>query len=144
MAPNDKRQVIAVSDSIALARAAADRIMARIGANNGRVMICLTGGSSPLQLYRLLATEAYRNKIPWDRVHWFIGDERFVAADDPLNNMTAARRAFLDSCAPAETIHPIPTDTADPDAAARHYATELGAFYGTDVLDPARPLSMSC
>jgi 6-phosphogluconolactonase len=140
MAPNDKRQVIAVSDSMALARAAADRIMARIGANSGRVMICLTGGSSPLQLYRLLATEAYRDKIPWDRVHWFIGDERFVAANDPLNNMSAARRAFLDRCAPAATIHPIPTDTADPDAAARRYATELGAFYGADVLDPARPL----
>jgi 6-phosphogluconolactonase len=140
MAPNDKRQVIAVSDSMALARAAADRIMARIGANSGRVIICLTGGSSPLQLYRLLATEAYRDKIPWDRVHWFIGDERFVAADDPLNNMGAARRAFLDQCAPAETIHPIPTDAADPDAAARRYANELVAFYGADVLDPARPL----
>ena len=140
MAPNDKHQVIAVSDSAALARTAADRIMARIGAKSGRVMICLTGGSSPLQLYRLLASEAYRDKIPWERVHWFIGDERFVAADDPLNNMGAARRAFLDRCAPAATIHPIPTDTADPDAAARRYVTELGAFYGADVLDPARPL----
>jgi 6-phosphogluconolactonase len=140
MAPNDKRQVIAVSDSMALAKAAADRIMARIGANSGRVMICLTGGSSPLQLYRLLATEAYRDKVPWDRVHWFIGDERFVAANDPLNNMSAARRAFLDRCAPAATIHPIPTDAADPDAAARRYANELSAFYGADVLDPTRPL----
>jgi 6-phosphogluconolactonase len=140
MAPNDKRQVIAVSDSMALAKAAADRIMARIGANSGRVMICLTGGSSPLQLYRLLATEAYRDEIPWDRVHWFIGDERFVAANDPLNNMSAARRAFLDRCAPAATIHPIPTDAADPDTAARRYANELSAFYGADVLDPTRPL----
>jgi 6-phosphogluconolactonase len=54
--------------------------------------------------------------------------------------MSAARRAFLDRCAPAATIHPIPTDAADPDAAARRYAIELSAFYGADVLDPTRPL----
>jgi 6-phosphogluconolactonase len=144
MVPNDKRQansqVIAISDSVALATAAADRIMARIGANSGRVMICLTGGSSPQQLYRLLATDAYRDQLPWDRVHWFIGDERFVAADDPLNNMGAARRAFLDRCAPAENIHPIPTNSADPGEAARRYERELQSFYGADELDPARPL----
>ena len=63
---------------------------------SGRIAICLTGGSSPKQLYQLLATEAYRSRIPWDRVHWFIGDERFVPAGDPLNNMAMARQAFLD------------------------------------------------
>ena len=80
----------------------------------GRVAICLTGGSSPKQLYQLLATDAYRSRIPWHRVHWFIGDERFVPADDPLNNMGVARATFLDRCAPAANIHPIPTSTADP------------------------------
>jgi 6-phosphogluconolactonase len=143
MAPNKRQinsQVIAVSDARALAKAAADRVIARIGVNSGRVAICLAGGSSPQQLYTLLATDAYRNQIPWDRVHWFIGDERFVGADNPLHNMAAARRAFLDRCAPAENIHPIPTDTTDPDAAARHYEGELQSFYGADVLDPTRPL----
>ena len=87
---------------------------ARIAAKSGRVAICLTGGSSPKQLYQLLATDAYRSQIPWERVHWFIGDERFVPADDPLNNMGMARTIFLDRCAPAANIHPIPTETADP------------------------------
>ena len=114
MAPSDNSRVICVSDANALAKAAADRILARIAANRGRLAVCLTGGSSPRQLYRLLATEAYRSRIPWDRVHWFIGDERFVPADDPLNNMGTARRIFLDSCAPASNIHPIPTGTVDP------------------------------
>jgi 6-phosphogluconolactonase len=102
--------------------------------------VCLTGGSSPRQLYRLLATEAYRSRIPWDRVHWFIGDERFVPADDPLNNMGTARRMFLDSHAPASNIHPIPTDTANPREAARRYESELQSFYGADRLDAVRPL----
>ncbi|MBA4038010.1 MAG: 6-phosphogluconolactonase, partial [Bradyrhizobium sp.] len=78
MASNDNRRVIAVADPSAMATTAADRLLARIGANSGRVAICLTGGSSPKQLYRLLASETFRDKIPWQRVHWFIGDERFV------------------------------------------------------------------
>ena len=140
MAASDHRHVIRVSDANALAKAAADRILARIAANRGRVAICLTGGSSPRQLYQLLATEAYRSRIPWDRVHWFIGDERFVPTDDPLNNMGSARRLFLDSHAPAFNIHPIPTDTANSQEAARRYENKLQSFYGADRLDATRAL----
>jgi 6-phosphogluconolactonase len=140
MAPNDNRHLVAVADAKALVRAAADRIMTRIAGNGDRVAICLTGGSSPKQLYQLLATEAYRSQIPWQRVHWFIGDERFVPSDDPLNNMGMARRTFLDLCAPAANVHPIPTDTADPEQAARLYERELQSFYGAHQLDSARPL----
>jgi 6-phosphogluconolactonase len=140
MTGSENRQVIAVSGPAALAKTAADRLLARIAANNGRVAICLTGGSSPQQLYRLLASDEYRSRIPWDRVHWFIGDERFVGADDALNNMGAARRLFLDRQAPAANVHPVATDTASPEEAARRYEGELKSFYGADDLDPARPL----
>jgi 6-phosphogluconolactonase len=140
MINNDNRHVITVSDPAALAKAAADRVIARIEQNPGRAAICLTGGSSPKQLYQLLAGEPYRNRIPWPRVHWFIGDERFVPAGDPLNNMAMARRAFLDACAPAANIHPIATDAASPDEAARRYESELRSFYGADRLDHTRPL----
>jgi 6-phosphogluconolactonase len=140
MAAGGKRKIIPVADPAALAKAAADRLLAKISANSGRIAVCLTGGSSPRQLYALLATEAYRSKIPWERVHWFIGDERFVPASDPLNNMAAARQIFLDQCAPAANIHPIPTDAADPNAGAERYAGELTSFYGADQLDQARPL----
>ena len=133
MAGNDNHQIfsrhiIAIADPVALATAAAERVLARIATNSGRVAICLTGGSSPKQLYQLLATENYRSRIPWERVHWFIGDERLVASGDPLHNMTMAREAFLDQCAPASNIHPIPTSTADPadpDRSAANYEAEL-------------------
>jgi 6-phosphogluconolactonase len=143
MTTNDNRQVISVADPAALATAAADRVVARMAANSGRVAICLTGGSSPRQLYQLLATDPYRSRIPWDRVHWFIGDERFVPANDPLNNMSMARKAFLDQCAPRSNVHPIPTDTAspdNPDTSAELYEGELKWFYGAGELDPSRPL----
>jgi 6-phosphogluconolactonase len=143
MAPGEPRKIIPVADPAALAKTAADRVIARVASNSGRVAICLTGGSSPKQLYQLLATEAYHSRIPWDRTHWFIGDERFVPASDPLNNMSMARRIFLDHLAPLSNIHPIPTDTAhpdDPDESAARYARELQLFYGAEELDPARPL----
>ena len=140
MARNDNRHVVTVADPAALAEAAAERVIARIEANPGRAAICLTGGSSPKALYQLLGSDAYRSRIPWDHVHWFIGDERFVPPADPLNNMAMARRTFLDACAPATNIHPIPTDAADPDRAARAYERELQSFYGAETLDSVRPL----
>jgi 6-phosphogluconolactonase len=140
MAAGEQRKVIIVADPAALAKSAADRVLARISANDSRVAICLTGGSSPKKLYQLLATETYRSRIPWDRVHWFIGDERFVAPTDQLNNMAVARHIFLDRFAPASHIHPIPTDTANPDESAERYQRELKSFYGADRPQPSRPL----
>ncbi|WP_454644073.1 6-phosphogluconolactonase [Bradyrhizobium liaoningense] len=140
MAAADQPKLTVEADAEALARAAAERVMARLAANPGRIAICLTGGSSPKKLYQLLGSEAWRSRIPWDRVHWFIGDERFVPESDPLNNMAIARAAFLDRNAPAGHIHPIPATAENPDAAADAYARELQAFYGADRLDPQRPL----
>jgi 6-phosphogluconolactonase len=137
-APN--RHIVVVEDAVALAEAAADRLIERIEANPGRIAICMTGGSSPKRLYELLATEPYRSEIPWDRVHWFIGDDRFVSSGDPLNNMSMARTAFLDACAPLANVHPIKTDAAGPDDAAALYTRELQLFYGADKLDKAKPL----
>src|SRR6201994_3085862 len=133
-------QVVVAADPAAQAAAAAERIIARVIANSGQVAICMSGGSSPKQMFELLATDAYRSRIPWPRVHWFIGDERFVPPSDSHNNMSMARKAFLDQCAPPANVHPIPVDSANPAEAARRYERELKSFYGANTLDPARPL----
>lgn len=140
MASAGQPQLIVVADADELAQEAAERAMARIGANPDRIAICLTGGSSPKRLYETLGSEPYRTRIPWERVHWFVGDERFVPGSDPLNNMAVARAIFLDRHAPASNIHPIPTATESPDHSARAYERELQAFYGAERLDAARLL----
>jgi 6-phosphogluconolactonase len=133
-------EVVVVADAAALAEAAARRLLGRVTGKD-RAAVCLTGGSSPEGLYRLLAAEPRRSELPWDRVHWFIGDDRFVPESDPLSNMGMARRLFLDSCrAPRQNIHPIATDANHPEGAARLYQDDLKQFYGADRLDPSRPL----
>lgn len=134
------RRFQVLADAQAVATEAAEHLLARIAEGRSRPAICLTGGSGPKALYALLGSPDYRSRIAWDRVHWFIGDERFVSPDDPRNNMAMARSIFLDRCAPPENIHPIPTDAPDPDTAARLYERELQTFYGTPHLYAAKPL----
>jgi 6-phosphogluconolactonase len=132
--------VLIVDDAAALAETAARRLVARV-ARSERAAVCLTGGSSPLGLYRRLAERPWNAEVPWDRVHWFIGDDRFVPEHDPLSNMEAARRTFLDRTpAPRQNIHPMATQGDNPESAAQLYEQELKRFYNADRLDPKRPL----
>jgi 6-phosphogluconolactonase len=135
-----KRQFTVLADAQTAAAEAAAHLIARIEANPHRPAICLTGGSGPKLLYELLGSPEYRSRIPWDHVHWFIGDERFVRDSDARNNMKQARDIFLDRCAPPGNIHSIPTGVENPDTAAGLYESELQAFYGSSRLDPGKPL----
>lgn len=129
------------ADADALARHAASWLLAAAGAAPGRFAICLSGGSTPQRLYRLLGDAPFRDRFPWPRVHWFWGDERFVPHDDPRSNYRMVREALLSRAPiPPANIHAMPTEGLSPDAAALAYARELRDFYGADALDPERPL----
>lgn len=52
----------------------------------GRFLVALTGGSSPVSIYKLLATPQYKAKIDWENVFVFWGDERWVPLDDERSN----------------------------------------------------------
>jgi len=133
-------RIESVADLEELAHRAARRIADMTGSSRGRFAICLSGGSTPRRLYQLLADAPYREAMPWDRVHWFWGDERFVPWDHPDSNYRMAREAMLGHVpAPAQNIHGIAT-TGDPAEAARAYERVLKSYYGAETLDPARPL----
>ena len=135
------RLVQVVDDVAALAEAAAERVVARLAAPSDRRAVCLSGGSTPESLYRLLATERFRARIPWQQVHWFWGDERFVPSDDERSNAGMVMNSLLAHApVPPENVHRIPTDVASPQESARLYAAELRDFYRADALDPRRPL----
>jgi len=140
MSSGSSPKVVVAADAAAFAEMAARRLVDRV-TQKDRAAVCLTGGSSPQDLYRLLGEEPWRAEVPWDRVHWFMGDDRFVPEHDPLSNMGMARRLFLDKVpAPPGRVHAIQTVANDPDGAANLYQDTLREFYGAERLDPARPL----
>ncbi len=127
-------------DPEALARRAAGWITDLAAASGDRFAICLSGGSTPRRLYQLLAESPYRRALPWDRIHWFWGDERFVPWDHPDSNYGMAHAALLGRVpVPPGNIHGIPTTGTPADAAAA-YERLLKSYYGAESLDPTRPL----
>lgn len=114
--------------TLAVARALVDTLRtAAVGA--GRCSVALPGGNTPRALYRLLGS-AYREALPWQAVHIFWGDERYVPADDPRSNYRMAKEEWLDHIAiPPENVHPMPTHLADIDEAARRYEAILRAHF---------------
>ena len=101
----------------------------------------LSGGSTPKRLYERLAAPDIASRFPWQRTHWFWGDERFVPHDHPDSNYRMARDAFLSRVAvPADNIHAVPTEGLSPDQAATAYEATLKRFYGADTLASDRPL----
>lgn len=58
--------------------------------------VALAGGSTPRDLYALLATDGFRDRIGWQQLKVFWGDERMVPPDHPDSNYRMAREALLD------------------------------------------------
>jgi 6-phosphogluconolactonase len=133
------------ADAEALARDAAELICRTALDVAGPVRIALSGGSTPRRTYEVLAGSPLRERMPWDRVHWFWGDERFVPPDHKDSNYRMTREAMLDHVpAPDANVHPVPTVGLDAAEAARRYEATLRQAYGADRLEPGRPLFHLC
>ena len=92
--------------------------------------VALSGGATPESLYALLATDAYRVRIDWEKTHIFWGDERCVPPDNIDSNYRMAKLAMLESVPlPPENIHRIPGEH-EPHIAAREYENTLKSFFG--------------
>ncbi len=90
--------VLVCPDSAEVALAAARRFVDwawQAIARDGRFNVALSGGSTPQEMYRLLATQEFRTQVDWPRVHVFWGDERAVPPDHPDSNYGMARRELL-------------------------------------------------
>lgn len=122
-------------DTAALDRDAAaevTRIAAAAVARVGACSLALAGGSTPRGLYRLLADAGspYRQRLPWDRVHFFWGDERLVPPDHADSNYGMARDAMLAAAAvPPANIHRIRGEAADAATAAAEYEDGLRRYF---------------
>jgi 6-phosphogluconolactonase len=86
--------------------------------------IALSGGSTPMILFDLLANE-YADRLPWGQLHFYWGDERCVppSHDDSNFKMTEAR-LLSKVPIPKENIHRI-LGESDPEKEAARYAAEI-------------------
>ena len=115
-----------------LAEAEQHEIEARpfAGRESDRFTWALSGGSTPRGLYRLLASDPYRERLPWLGVHFFWSDERHVPPDHPESNFRMAREAMLDHVpAPPGNVHRIRAEEPDAERAALLYEEELRSFF---------------
>jgi len=95
-----------------------------VGAN-GRFTVALAGGSTPRGIYSLLAEDARKSAttLPWDRMHFFWGDERCVLPDHPDSNYRMASETLLSEVpVPPANVHRVRTELPAAEAAAEYEA----------------------
>jgi 6-phosphogluconolactonase len=98
----------------------------------GKFTVALSGGSTPVALYKLLASPTFCNQIEWKKVFIFWGDERCVPLDSIDNNAFNAKNAFLNKIKiPSKNIFIIPVDET-PVNAAIYYEATIKIFFKTD------------
>lgn len=99
----------------------------------GTFTAVLSGGDTPQTLYKTLASPGFKEKVPWDRVHLFWGDERCVGPRDPGSNYGAANRALLSKVdIPPGNVHRIKGELPPEDAASL-YEDEIRRFFGSSL-----------
>jgi 6-phosphogluconolactonase len=118
-----------------LSRAAAEHIVShvrRVLAQNDHYALALAGGSTPKRLYELLA-DLDPSILPWERIHLFWGDERFVPPGHEKSNVTMAQRTLIDAIdIPERNVHPIQTHREADRVAADYEGVLHQAFDGRD------------
>jgi 6-phosphogluconolactonase len=137
------RDLVVHGDVVAVARDAAEFICNFLTTCVGRenLAVVLSGGATPKALYELLALAPYVERVPWDRVHWFFGDERFVPKDSARSNFRLVRSTLLSSgMAPESNIHRIRTEGLTPEGAANAYHETIEEFRVASGRSRASPL----
>jgi len=133
--PPQPPSVHVLPDRGEIARTAAELFAASsaAAAEHGEVWsVALSGGSTPRDLYRLLADPGspFRSRVPWEALRIFWGDERHVPPDHPDSNYRMAREALLERAPiPAHNVHRIHAEEPDAARAASAYAETLAAAF---------------
>lgn len=127
-----KHQFHIYPDATAMAEAATQYFIKKCAAavaDNGRCVVCLSGGSTPKRMFKLLAQESYREQVDWSKLWVFWGDERPVPQSSPESNSGEAMRLLFNQVpVPKEQVFPI-DGSLPPAEAANDYEELLGDFF---------------
>ena len=114
------------SDVSGVACCAAERLCALCAEaveRDGVFTLALSGGSTPLELFRLLRTEIWRERFDWRHTRVFWVDERCVDHNHAASNFGAANRELL-AHVPAAGVFPMHGE-GDPEESAVAYEATL-------------------
>lgn len=127
-----KPEIVVLPDRAALAREAASRFVViahQAITGHGRFAVALSGGSTPRDLYQLLATIEFSSRVDWHHTHLFWGDERSVPPDHPDSNFRMANEALISRIGiPAGNVHRIRAELEPVDAAREYEQTLLSCI----------------
>jgi 6-phosphogluconolactonase len=87
--------------------------------SRGRFSLAVSGGKTPDEMFRALATEA----VPWSQTSVYQVDERVAPSGDPDRNLTLLLAAL--PRAAVGSVRPMPVEEPDLERAAERYAAEL-------------------
>jgi len=139
----NNREIQIVENGEAVSRAAAELMVSLVVKrlkSKKSFAVALSGGSTPKNMFALLANDAeLRNRMLWDKVHFFWSDERHVPPDHTDSNYRMANEAMLSKVpVPPGNIHRIRAENPDAGKAAEEYEQELRRFFklGTEQLPP--------
>lgn len=94
----------------------------------GVFVVALSGGNTPLGLYRLFAEKPYCGSINWKKTHLFWSDERCVGPSDAQSNFRLVNESFIKKVnLPEKNIHRIKGEYCP--ASADEYGAEIKAFF---------------
>ena len=98
--------------------------------------MALSGGSTPIDIYKGLVSEKWMTTFPWPQSYFIFGDERYVPHDHEQSNYRMAMEAFLHT-APVEKdhIYPVPTHCEHPEDCAGMYERQLKELPGSGGTD---------
>lgn len=95
--------------------------------SRGQFTLALAGGNTPKPLYEAISNQS----LSWEKIQIFWGDERYVPSDHPDSNQRMARQIWLDKVnLPENNLHPMVTDSGNPQVDADRHETELRQFFG--------------
>ncbi|MDH4101126.1 MAG: 6-phosphogluconolactonase [Nitrospirota bacterium] len=127
-------RVVVTPDLDGLSHEAASLLLGLMGECRGDVSVVVSGGSTPARLFSLLASDQYRGRIDWARLHLFWADERCVPPESPDSNFGNAHRALLSKVPiPQGNIHRIEGELPPEEAARRYEEDILSCFEGTSL-----------
>ncbi len=121
-------EIRVLPNAIELVRETASKIAAVVRAGihaTGSASLVLSGGNTPRAVYELLASDEYRGRVDWPKLHLFWGDERAVPPNAPDSNYRMANESLIRKIPiPAANVHRIPAERP-PQEAALLYQAEI-------------------